>query len=115
MDLAIYPDIDTLSQHAAQYIVGIATESIATRGRFMIALSGGNTPRKTYGLLGSEPYRSQVDWELVHIFWSDERCVPPDSPDSNYHMAHEVLLSQIPIPVQQVHYMPADQPDRYAA
>src|SRR5216683_6892354 len=115
MHIAIYPDIDTLSYEAAQYIVGIATESIATRGRFMIALSGGNTPRKTYGLLGSEPYRSQVDWELVHIFWSDERCVPPDSPDSNYLMAHEELLSQIPIPVQQVHYMPADQPDRYAA
>ena len=115
MDLAIYPDIDTLSQHAAQYIVGIATESIATRGRFTIALSGGNTPRKTYGLLGSDPYSSQIDWELVHIFWSDERCVPPDSPDSNYLMAHEELLSKISTPGLQVHRMPADMPDRDAA
>src|SRR6266852_2090694 len=113
--IAIYPDIDTLSYEAAQYGVRIASESIVTRGLFTIALSGGTTPRTLYGLLGSEPYRSQIDWALVHIFWSDERCVPPDSPDSNYHMAHEVLLSQIPIPVQQVHYMPADQPDRYAA
>src|SRR6266481_8665002 len=115
MHIAIYPNIDILSHEAAQYIVRIATESITTDGRFTIALSGGTTPRKLYGLLGSEPYRSQIDWTLVHIFWSDERCVPPDSPDSNYHMAHEVLLSQIPIPVQQVHYMAADQPDRYAA
>lgn len=115
MQIAIYPDIDTLSHEAAQYIVRIASESIVTRGRFTIALSGGTTPRTLYGLLGSEPYRSQIDWALVDIFWSDERCVPPDSPDSNYHMAQEVLLSRIPIPAQQVHYMPADQPDRDAA
>ena len=115
MDLTIYPDIDTLSQHAAQYIVDIAIESIADRGRFIIALSGGNTPRKTYGLLGSEPYRSQIDWELVHIFWSDERCVSPDSSDSNYLMAHEALLSKISTPGLQVHRMPADMPDRDAA
>jgi 6-phosphogluconolactonase len=115
MHIAIYPDIDTLSHEAAQYVVRIASESIVTRGRFTIALSGGTTPRTLYGLLGSEPYRSQIDWALVDIFWSDERCVPPDSPDSNYHMAQEVLLSRIPIPAQQVHRMPADQPDRDAA
>lgn len=115
MRIAIYPDIDTLSHEAAQYVVRIASESIVTHGRFTIALSGGTTPRTLYGLLGSEPYRGQIDWALVHIFWSDERCVPPDSPDSNYHMAHEVLLSQIPIPAQQVHRMPADQPNRNAA
>ena len=115
MRIAIYPDIDTLSHEAAQYIVRIASESIVTRGRFTIALSGGTTPRTLYGLLGSEPYRGQIDWALVHIFWSDERCVPPDSPDSNYHMAQEVLLSRIPIPAQRVHRMPADQTDRDAA
>jgi 6-phosphogluconolactonase len=115
MNIAIYPNIDILSQEAAQYIVRIATESITTHGRFTIALSGGTTPRKLYGLLGSEPYRSQIDWTLVHIFWSDERCVPPDSEESNYHMAHEVLLSKISIPAVQVHRMPADMPDRNAA
>ena len=115
MDLTVYPDIDTLSRDAAQHIVGIASASIAERGLFTIALSGGNTPRKTYRLLGSEPYSSQIDWKLVHIFWSDERCVPPDSPDSNYRMAHEELLSKISIPALQVHRMPADLPDRDAA
>ena len=115
MNIAIYPNIDILSHEAAQYIVRIATESITTHGRFTIALSGGTTPRKLYGLLGSEPYRSQIDWTPVHIFWSDERCVPPDSEESNYHLAHEVLLSKISIPAVQVHRMPADMPDRNAA
>jgi 6-phosphogluconolactonase len=115
MNIAIYPNIDILSHEAAQYIVRIATESITTHGRFTIALSGGTTPRKLYGLLGSEPYRSQIDWTLVHIFWSDERCVPPNSEESNYHLAHEVLLSKISIPAVQVHRMPADMPDRNAA
>lgn len=115
MHIAIYPDIDTLSQQAAQYVVRIANESIAARGRFMLALSGGTTPRKLYSLLGSEPYSDQIDWKLVHIFWGDERCVSPDNPDSNFFMAQEVLLSKIAIPAFQVHRMPADQPDRDAA
>ena len=115
MNIAIYPDIDILSHEAAQYIVRIATASVKSHGRFTIALSGGTTPRKLYGLLGSEPYRSQIDWTLVHIFWSDERCVPPDSEESNYHLAHEVLLSKISIPAVQVHRMPADMSDRNAA
>ncbi len=115
MRIAIYPDTNVLSHEAARYIVQVAQESIVTHGRFTIALSGGNTPKKLYGLLGSEPYTSQIDWNLVEIFWSDERCVPPDSPDSNYHMAQEVLLSKVPIPASQIHRVPADKPDRDAA
>jgi 6-phosphogluconolactonase len=115
MHIAIYPDTNTLSHAAAQYIVRVAQESIVTHGRFTLALSGGNTPKKLYGLLASEPYVSQIDWNLVEIFWSDERCVPPDSPDSNYHMAQEVLLSKVPIPASQIHRTPADEADRDAA
>src|SRR5579863_1626231 len=115
MHIAIYPDLATISQQAAAYIMRIINEAIVTRGRFAIALSGGNTPKELYGLLGSEPYKSQIDWQLVDIFWSDERCVPPDDAESNYNMAHEVLLRHIPIPAAQVHRMPADQPDRDAA
>src|SRR5205823_9874046 len=68
-----------------------------------------------YALLGSEPYRSRVDWAQVEIFWGDERCVPPDDAESNYAMAQQVLLSNIAISANQVHRMPADQPDREAA
>jgi 6-phosphogluconolactonase len=115
MHIAIYPDIDTLSHDATQHIVRIANESIATYGHFTMALSGGTTPRKTYELLGSEPYSRQINWTLVHIFWGDERSVPPESPDSNYRMAHEILLSKIPVPAVQVHRMLANEPDRDVA
>ena len=115
MSISIYADTETLSQDAAQYIVRIAQESIAAHRRFTIALCGGTTPKKVYDLLGEEPYRSQIDWAHVDIFWADERCVPPDDAESNYHMAQEVLLSKIPIPANQVHRMPADQTDRDAA
>ena len=115
MHIAIYPDIHTLSLQAAQYTVRIASESIADSGRFTIALAGGTTTGELYGLLGSEPFRSQIDWRLVHIFWGDERCVPHNSPDSNSYLVQEVLLNKISIPESQIHRMPADQPDRDAA
>ncbi len=108
MSVAIYPDSDTLSHEAARYAVRVASKSITTHGRFTLALAGGSTPKKLYGLLASEPYRDQIDWALTEIFWSDERCVPPDSEDSNYYLAHEVLLSKVPIPASQIHRMPAD-------
>ncbi len=115
MHIAIYPDIQTLSTEAAQFIVRLANEAIVSHGRFTIALSGGSTPKATYSLLGSEPYRSQIDWTQVEIFWSDERCVPPDDKESNYALAQQVLLSNIPIPTNQIHRMPADTSDRDAA
>ena len=115
MQIAIYADTDTLSHEAAQYLVRLANESIVTHGRFTIALSGGTTPRKLYSLLGSEPYRSQVDWRLVEVFWSDERCVPPDDAESNYRMAQEALLNKVAIPASQVHRMPGERPDYDAA
>jgi 6-phosphogluconolactonase len=112
MSIAIYSDIDTLSQEAARYVVRVASESITTHGRFTLVLAGGSTPKKLYGLLASEPYRDQIDWALTEIFWSDERCVPPDSEDSNYHLAQEVLLSKVPISAAQIHRMPADAANR---
>ncbi len=115
MRIAVYADLDTISQQAAQYIVRIANEAVVTRGRFTIALSGGNTPGKLYSLLGSEPYLSQIDWEYAEIFWSDERCVSPEDPESNYRMAHETLLSHISTPAAQVHRMPAAEPGREGA
>lgn len=115
MTVAIYSDADTLSHEAARYVVRVANESIVTHGRFTLALAGGSTPKKLYALLASEPYRDQINWALVEVFWSDERCVPPDSEDSNYHLTEEVLLSKVPIPASQIHRMLADVADRDAA
>lgn len=115
MNVMVFPDGDQLSHAAARYVVQVANEALAAHGRFTIALSGGSTPKKLYGLLALEPYRNQIDWTKAEIFWSDERCVPPDDAESNYHLAYEVMLSKLPIPTGQIHRMPADQSDRVAA
>jgi 6-phosphogluconolactonase len=115
VQIAIYDNKHTLSQHAAEYIMRIAKESIDLHGRFTIALTGGTTPGEAYSLLGSEPIRSQIDWHLVHIFWGDERCIPHTNPESNFYLAQETLLDHIAIPKSQIHPIPADQPDRNAA
>src|SRR5579875_1661006 len=115
MTIAVYPDIDALSQAAAQYVVQVANESIVTHGRFTLALSGGSTPRKLFALLANEPYRSRINWELVEVFWADERNVPADDPESNYHLAQETLLRHVPIPAHQIHRAPAEETDREAA
>ena len=113
--VSIYPDLDTISREAANYTMRVAREAIATRGRFSFALSGGTTPGKMYALLTSEPFRSQIDWAAVQLFWSDERCVAPDDPQSNYSLAQNMLLSKLNLLPEQIHRMPADATDRDAA
>jgi 6-phosphogluconolactonase len=115
VQIAIFDDKHTLSQHAAEYIMRIAQESIDRYGHFTIALTGGTTPGEAYSLLASEPIKSQIDWRLVHIFWGDERCIPHNNPESNFYLAQEVLLDKIAIPKSHIHPVPADQPDRDAA
>lgn len=92
-------DAAALAAEAAAQIVTLARSAIAATGRFHVALSGGSTPRALYARLVAEP----IDWARVHVFWGDERCVPPDHPDSNYRMAFDVLLSKVPVPVDNVH------------
>ncbi len=115
VDIMVFSDGEQLSHAAARYVVQVANEALAEHGHFTIALSGGSTPKKLYSLLALEPYRNQIDWTKVEIFWADERCVPPDDAESNFHLAHEVMLSKLPIPAGQIHRMPADDSDRVAA
>lgn len=102
-NVVILPDPGALAHEAARRFVALAREAAESRGRFSAALSGGSTPGGLYRLLAEEPYRSQVPWEAVHLFWGDERCVPPDDPGSNYRLAEEILISQVPIPPENVH------------
>jgi 6-phosphogluconolactonase len=113
--IEIFPDRDSLAHAAAAHFVQSAISAIAQRGVFTVALSGGSTPRASYSLLAGEPYRSQVEWGKIHFFWGDERCVPPDHPDSNYRMASEALLSRVPVPPEHVHRMQGENPDAGAA
>ena len=82
----IYADLSALIAGATEFIAALAAEAIAGRGRFTIALSGGNTPKPVYERLALAP----LDWARVYVAFGDERCVPPDDPRSNYHMAREI-------------------------
>jgi 6-phosphogluconolactonase len=103
IEVVILPDLETLSYKAVALIRERSKECIASRGKFVIALSGGSTPRELYGLLGGFPLRDQVDWSRVHFFWSDERCVPKDDEASNFRMAAEALFSKISVPEGNIH------------
>jgi 6-phosphogluconolactonase len=96
-------DLEALSHQVANQIARTVAEAVAARGRCTLALAGGNTPRRTYELLTEPPLRDAVPWDALHLFWSDERCVPPDHPDSNYRMAREALIDRAPIPAANVH------------
>lgn len=101
--VVMYPDQTSLMAGAAERLVAEAQAAIAERGRWMWALAGGSTPKGAYELLAQEPHRSQIDWSRVHVFWGDERCVPPDHAESNYAMAYAALLKHVSIPEQQIH------------
>jgi 6-phosphogluconolactonase len=105
----VFADPAEVARAAARLFVDFAWQSIARHGKFTVALSGGNTPRAMFGLLASTEFRGQIDWAKVHVFWSDERAVPPESPDSNYGMARKELLVRVPIPQQNVHRMEAEK------
>jgi 6-phosphogluconolactonase len=93
---------------AAEKIITLAAEAIGARGRFAWALAGGSTPRRLYSLLSSAPYTGRVDWDRVYFFWGDERCVPPDHPDSNYGMARDAFLTAVHPPPNNLHRMPGE-------
>ncbi len=101
--IQVYPDLESLSRAAAALLVDQANLAVAARGRFSVALSGGATPRRTYELLAAPPLKDQAPWDRVHVFWGDERCVPPDDPRSNARMAKEAWLDRVPIPPGQIH------------
>ena len=114
--ISVIADAAALAAAAAERFVVAADHAIADRGRFIVALSGGSTPRRTFELLAREPFASRVNWSRVHVVWGDERCVPPTSAESNYRMARESLLDHVPIPLENVHRMHGeDDPERAAA
>ena len=101
--IEVSPDNTALAAHLADWLVG---RLASTSGPFALNLSGGSTPKSLYALLATEIYRSKIAWERVHVFFGDERFVPPYHPDSNYRMAREALLAHVPIPPENVHPVP---------
>jgi 6-phosphogluconolactonase len=108
-------DPESLSEAAAGLFVKRSRHAIQIQNRFSVALAGGHTPEHTYQILAQPPFRDQVPWAKVHVFWGDERCVPPDDPRSNAHMAHQTLLDHVPIPPDQIHPIRCAQNPQQAA
>ena len=113
--LNVFPDSTRLAHATADTFITFGVKAIAAHGRFVVALSGGSTPRKTYSLLASKEFAAKLAWEYVHIFWGDERCVSPDHPESNFKMARETLLNSIPLPADNIHRIRGESEPKKAA
>jgi len=111
----VFPNSEALNHAVASAIVKCAQHSVALRGRFSIALSGGETPRSIYQLLHQVPFHHQMPWQQTHIFFTDERTVPPDHKDSNFGMANSALLSRVPLLQENIHRIEAEDPQPKAA
>ena len=109
------PDPLALARAAAAHFVTCAQEAIADHGYFAVALAGGSTPQLTYETLATVEFAPHIQWEKVHVFWGDERCVAPNHADSNYRMAFGILLRHSPIPVKQIHRMEGELEPKEAA
>jgi 6-phosphogluconolactonase len=120
-ELRIFADPTEMAEAGAELLVHLAREAQTAGRPFSVALSGGSTPRTMLALLASDAFRDRIDWDAIELFWSDERAVPPDDPQSNYGMAKAALLDHVPVPPTRIHRMPAEQTplvtvaDAYAA
>lgn len=101
-------DHAALNVRAAEYFRDLAKKSIFGSGTFNVALSGGSTPKSLYALLATPEWNAQIQWNHIHFFWGDERCVPITHPDSNYAMVERELLSKVNVPPGNVHRFPVE-------
>ena len=102
--IQVFPNSEDLARAAAALFVEQRPRTVA--------LSGGSTPKRLFELLAdpNEPFRDQISWSSIQFFWSDERHVPPDHPDSNYRMAKEAMLAHVPVTESNVHRVPSENP-----
>ena len=113
----VLADTATLNRAAVDEFLRAARAAIASSGRFMVALAGGSTPKAIYSLIAAEQLSgvNRLPWEIIHVFFGDERPVPPDDASSNFRMANEALLSKVPIPSTNIHRIHAELEPNLAA
>lgn len=109
--IVIHSDVASLQADAAARFAEAAARAATGRRRFDAVLTGGSTVPAVYERLAAEPLSSSIDWSLVHVWWTDERCVPPDDPRSNYGAARKALLDRVAIPCEQIHRMRGEDPN----
>jgi 6-phosphogluconolactonase len=108
MELHIFKNPNELSHAAAKWIAGDIAATLKKQDRYTIALSGGSTPKALHQILAAPPYKEQIDWSKLHIFWGDERAVPFEDDRNNAKMAFDTLLNFVPVPAAQIHVMRTD-------
>jgi 6-phosphogluconolactonase len=113
----VEPDPAALAHRAALHLTELIEEAVAARGRARVAVSGGSTPKVTFGLLADPalPFVNRIPWQQLDLFFVDERTVPPDDKDSNYRMTREALLSKVGMKPEQIHRMQGELEPEVAA
>ena len=113
---SVFPDAASVCAAMADRFVEAAVTSIDERGIYRVALSGGGTPKTVYPMILEPHRRDTVDWSRVEFFWGDERAVPPDDPESNFGVAYQMFISQLPgVRPDRIHRMPAEAQDLQGA
>jgi 6-phosphogluconolactonase len=107
-EIIVPGDLNETQHYAAQHFITLCRDAISDHGSFAVALSGGSTPKAIYEILTQPPYSEEIEWEKVHLFWSDERSVAPSNPESNHHMAMKAGFAKVPLPPAHIHRMVAE-------
>ena len=114
-NIRTFPDTGAMNRAAFDLIAELAREAVAKRAVFTLALSGGSTPAGLFSLFAEESNRRLIPWLMTHVFWADERCVPPTHPDSNYKMAYDLFLGALGLPERAIHRIKGeDDPEKAA-
>ena len=104
-----FANADLLAKAAAEYFIKLAAEAIQLKGKFTVALSGGNTPAAMYKLLSTDFYINQIDWKNIYFFWGDERCVALNDKNNNSYNAKNILLNKVIVPKKNIFIIPVDE------
>jgi len=115
MSIYILADLEAISRKAAEIFLHLSKQCISSSSRFVVALSGGTTPKRLYTLLGSNTLRNMIDWSHIYFFWVDERCVPKEDGESNFKLAFDNLLSKVPVRTSNIYRIKGEKnPDEGA-
>jgi len=114
-NIEVVSDPEGLARRNVEIFIADAQKAVDARGVFCVAISGGNTPRRFFELLGEMQQTCSLPWDKTHLFWVDERIVSADSSLSNYKLAADTFLAKVPIPKQQIHRIPTEYEDFEAA
>jgi 6-phosphogluconolactonase len=111
----VFADPRAVTNAAVEAVVEASVRAIDAAGRFLVVLSGGSTPRAVFQQLAAPGYADRIEWEAVHVFWGDERCVAPTDPSSNYAMAKEILLDHVAVKPGHIHRIRGEDDPESAA